>query len=111
MKTLAVVLQQPELLSLQQLELTEPGEADVVVLDVQMQGGDGFWCLEEIRRQGLPVKVVMLSASGDGGALQGAWERQADGYALKTDPPRQTVAVQHQPQIAVGQPGRRRQTR
>ncbi len=75
---------------LDELQYTRP---DVVVLDVQMQGGDGFWCLEEIRRQGLPVKVVMLSASGDGGALQGAWERQADGYALKTDPPRQTVAT------------------
>ena len=75
---------------LDELQYNRP---DVVVLDVQMQGGDGFWCLEEIRRQALPVKVVMLSASGDGGALQSAWERQADGYALKTDPPRQTVAT------------------
>jgi bacteriochlorophyllide a dehydrogenase len=37
MKTLAVVLQQPESLALQQLELTDPGEADVVV-DVDFSG-------------------------------------------------------------------------
>jgi DNA-binding NarL/FixJ family response regulator len=54
---------------------------------------DGFSCLEAIRRQGLPVKVVILSAFGDGGSLQTAWEQQADGFALKTDPPRQTVAT------------------
>jgi DNA-binding NarL/FixJ family response regulator len=36
---------------------------------------------------------VILTAFGDGGAIQSAWERQADGFALKTDPPRQTVAT------------------
>jgi DNA-binding NarL/FixJ family response regulator len=66
---------------------------DVVVLDLQMPGLDGLTCLETIRREGLPVKVVILSAFGDGGALQSAWEGQADGFTLKTDPPRQTVAT------------------
>jgi DNA-binding NarL/FixJ family response regulator len=75
---------------LDELQYTRP---DVVVLDVQMPDRDGFSCLEAIRRQGLPVKVVILSAFGDGGSLQAAWEQQADGFALKTDPPRQTVAT------------------
>jgi DNA-binding NarL/FixJ family response regulator len=75
---------------LDELQYTRP---DVVVLDLQMPGRDGFACLEEIRRAGLPVKVVILSAFGDGGTLQSAWEQQADGFALKTDPPRQTVAT------------------
>ncbi|MFL5805115.1 MAG: response regulator [Roseiflexaceae bacterium] len=66
---------------------------DVVVLDLQMPGPDGLACLELIRREGVPVKVVILSAFGDGGALQSAWEGQADGFTLKTDPPRQTVAT------------------
>jgi DNA-binding NarL/FixJ family response regulator len=66
---------------------------DVVVMDLAMPTRDGFSCLAEIRRQGLPVRVVILTAFGDGGALQSAWERQADGFALKTDPPRQTVAT------------------
>ena len=67
--------------------------ADVVVLDLQMPTQDGLSCLEAIRGAGLPVKVVILSAFGDGGALQSAWEGQADGFTLKTDPPRQTVAT------------------
>jgi DNA-binding NarL/FixJ family response regulator len=66
---------------------------DVVVLDLQMPAQDGLSCLEAIRQSGLSVKVIILTAFGDGGALQSAWEGQADGFALKTDPPRQTVAT------------------
>jgi DNA-binding NarL/FixJ family response regulator len=66
---------------------------DVVVLDLEMPTRDGFSCLEAIRAMGLPVKVVILSAFGDGATLQSAWEGQADGFALKTDPPRQKVAT------------------
>ncbi|MBK9714196.1 MAG: response regulator transcription factor [Kouleothrix sp.] len=75
---------------LDELQYTRP---DVIVIDIQMPGRDGIACLEEIRRLGLPVKVVLLSAFSDGGTLQAAWEQQADGFALKTDPPRQTVAT------------------
>lgn len=75
---------------LDELQYTRP---DVVILDLQMPGRDGFACLAEIRRTGLPVKVIILSAFGDGGTLQTAWEQQADGFALKTDPPRQTIAT------------------
>lgn len=75
---------------LEELQYTKP---DVVVLDVHMQGYNGFQCLAEIRRRGLPIKVVMLSAAVDSEALHNAWELQADGYALKTDPPRQTVEI------------------
>lgn len=75
---------------LDELQYTRP---DVVVLDVQMPDRDGLACLDEIRQRNLPVKVVILSAFGDGGVLQAAWERHADGFALKTDPPRQTIAT------------------
>jgi DNA-binding NarL/FixJ family response regulator len=75
------------------LEALRHRQADVVVLDLQMPTRDGMSCLEAIRQAGLPVKVVILSAFGDGGALQSAWEGQADGFTLKTDPPRQTVAT------------------
>jgi DNA-binding NarL/FixJ family response regulator len=66
---------------------------DLTVLDLQMPTKDGRTCLEEIRREGLPVKVLVLTAFGDGESLQLAWEQQADGFALKTDPPRQTIAA------------------
>ena len=66
---------------------------DLVILDLQMPYKDGRSCLEEIRRDKIPVKVLVLTAFGDGESLQLAWENEADGFALKTDPPRQTVAA------------------
>lgn len=66
---------------------------DVVVMDIQMPIRDGLSCLDAIRRLDLPVKVVLLTAFGDGGTLQSAWELGADGFALKTDPPKQTIAT------------------
>jgi DNA-binding NarL/FixJ family response regulator len=66
---------------------------DLVVTDLQMPHKSGLTCLEEIRSEGLPVKVLILTAFGDGESLQLAWEREADGFALKTDPPRQTIAA------------------
>lgn len=66
---------------------------DLVVVDLQMPVMGGLTCLEQIREEDLPVKVLVLTAFGDGESLQMAWEREADGFALKTDPPRQTVAA------------------
>src|SRR5690348_8159010 len=66
------------------LDALRQSRPDLVVLDLQMPGRDGLSCLDAIRQAGLPVKVVILSAFGDGGALQSAWEGQADGFTLKT---------------------------
>jgi DNA-binding NarL/FixJ family response regulator len=75
------------------MEAIRRHEPDLVIMDLQMPHKGGLTCLEEIRREGLPVKVLILTAFGDGESLQLAWEREADGFALKTDPPRQTVAA------------------
>lgn len=88
MEVIAAVTDGAALLTLLQREAP-----DVVVLDLEMPTRDGLSCLEAIRRAGLPVKVIILTAFGDGGTLQSAWEQHADGFALKTDPPRQTVAT------------------
>jgi DNA-binding NarL/FixJ family response regulator len=74
------------------LEAVRRLKPDLVVVDLQMPTG-GLTCLERIRQEQLPVKVLVLTAFGDGESLQLAWEREADGFALKTDPPRQTVAA------------------
>lgn len=66
---------------------------DLVVVDLQMPTMDGLQVLERIRQENLPVKVLLLTAFGDGEAMQRALELEADGFALKTDPPRQTVAA------------------
>jgi DNA-binding NarL/FixJ family response regulator len=73
------------------LALLDHHQPDVVVMDLQMPTQDGLSCLEEIRRRGLPVRVLVLTAFGDGESIQSALERGADGIALKTAPPRQTI--------------------
>lgn len=73
------------------LDLIAQRRPDVAVVDVQMAGMDGLDCLKEIRRLSLPVRVLMLTAFGDGEAIQSALAGGADGFALKTAPPRQTV--------------------
>ncbi|MGH2524107.1 MAG: response regulator transcription factor [Anaerolineales bacterium] len=73
------------------LAAIERCQPDVVVLDLQMPTLDGASCLAEIRRRGLPVRVLILTAFGDGESIQSALEGAADGFALKTAPPRQTI--------------------
>lgn len=69
---------------------------DVVTLDLELAGMHGLACLERIRQEALPVRVLVLSAYSDGASLRGAIERGADGYALKTDSPQQTVQALRQ---------------
>jgi DNA-binding NarL/FixJ family response regulator len=75
------------------LELVEHTPPDVVVLDLALPPSDGLACLDAIRKLQLPVKVIILTAFGDGSTIQSAWERQADGFALKTDPPQKTITT------------------
>ncbi len=76
----------------QVLEAVRALAPDVVVLDLQMPTLSGIACLERIRAAGLPVKVLVLSAFYDGDSIQSALEAEADGFALKTEAPQQTVA-------------------
>ena len=73
------------------LAAIEQRQPDVAVMDLQMPILDGTRCLAEIRRRGLPVRVLVLTAFGDGESIQSALEGGADGFALKTAPPRQTI--------------------
>ena len=73
------------------LEALQGTAADVVVMDLQMPMPEGVNCLSEIRRRGLPVRVLVLTAFGDGESIQFALENGADGFALKTAPIRQTI--------------------
>jgi DNA-binding NarL/FixJ family response regulator len=76
----------------QVLEAVRELSPDVVVLDLQMPTVSGIACLEQIRAAGLHAKVLVLSAFYDGDTIQSALEAEADGFALKTEAPQQTVA-------------------
>lgn len=72
---------------LAKLETQHP---DVVVLDLDMPY-HGLTVLEEIRKRSLHVHVLVLTAFGDGESLQAAIQREAEGFALKTEPPMQVI--------------------
>ncbi|MEK6575158.1 MAG: response regulator transcription factor [Chloroflexota bacterium] len=74
---------------------------DVAVMDLQMPYMDGPTCLRHIRAEGLPVRVLVLSAFGDAHSMRAAVEGGADGFALKTDPPQATLTAIRQ--VAAGQ--------
>ncbi|MCS6825365.1 MAG: response regulator transcription factor [Caldilinea sp.] len=63
---------------------------DVAVVDVQMPS-NGLDVLAEIRRRELPVRVLILTAFGDGESMQKALHYGAEGFALKTESPTQTI--------------------
>lgn len=73
---------------------------EVVVLDLQMPYMDGPTCLQRIRAEGLPVRVLVLSAFGDAHSMRAAIEGGADGFALKTEPPEMTLTAIRQ--VAAG---------
>ena len=75
----------------QLLDVLPQLKPDVVVLDLHMAEMDGFEALKQIRKRKFKVRVLVLTALVDGFSLQQALELGAEGIALKTDPPRQTV--------------------
>lgn len=72
------------------LEKLMQHQVDVVVTDLQMPY-DGLSVLRVIRQRQIPVRVLVLTAFGDGESIQSALELNAEGFALKTEPPIQTV--------------------
>jgi DNA-binding NarL/FixJ family response regulator len=74
---------------------------DVAVLDLEMGEPDGLACLDAIVAEELPVRVVVLTAHSEPRVMRAVWEKGAAGFALKSEPPRQTVATIRQ--VARGQ--------
>ena len=85
LQVVALVQDEDELLT-----CLEKSEADVVVLDLEMPY-HGLTALEEIRKREFPVRVVVLTAFGDGSSIQSALELRAEGFALKTESPVQLI--------------------
>ena len=73
------------------LEAVARREPDVVVLDLEMGEVGGLACLEQLREHHPRVRVLVLTAYSDGETMRAALEGGAAGFALKTEPPRQTV--------------------
>jgi len=74
---------------------------DVAVVDLKMPYMDGPTCIRRIRAEGHAVRVVVLSALSDALSMRESMEAGADGFVLKTDSPRATLAAIRQ--VAGGQ--------
>lgn len=76
----------------QLMEAVRRHAPDVVVLDLEMGEFGGLRCLELLRTGHPQVRVLVLTAYSDGESMRAALEGGAAGFALKTEPPQQTVA-------------------
>ena len=65
------------------LDLIRDHEPDVAVLDVRMPDLDGPQVMRALRREGLEVEVIFLSAGTDGGTSYGVVADGARGYLSK----------------------------
>ncbi|TAE78582.1 MAG: DNA-binding response regulator [Verrucomicrobia bacterium] len=65
------------------LEATEREEFELVVLDVNLPGCDGFEVLAGIRRAKLPARVLMLTARSEVGDRVAGLQAGADDYLTK----------------------------
>jgi DNA-binding NarL/FixJ family response regulator len=83
------------------LDVVRRHRPDVVVLDLEMGPVGGLQCLETLRGEQPEVRVLVLTAYSDGDSMRAALEGGASGFALKTEPPQQTVASIRQ--VARGQ--------
>lgn len=72
-------------------DLVRMHRPDVVVLDLELGDVSGFDVLKRLKAQHVPTRVLVLTAYGDGESMRAAIEHEADGIALKTDPPARTI--------------------
>ncbi len=68
------------------LELVERERPDLLVTDIEMPGRSGLELAAEVRRLGLPTRVVILTTFARSGYLRRALEAGVAGYLLKDAP-------------------------
>lgn len=72
------------------LNMLDKYQVDVLVLDLQMSYG-GLQVLQVMHERQINVHVLVLTAFSDGATIQSAIGLGAEGFALKTESPTQTI--------------------
>jgi DNA-binding NarL/FixJ family response regulator len=76
--------------ALDQCRVLQP---DVLILDLNLPGLDGFEVIRELRAEGNPVRILVLSGRDDREAVFEAVRLGVDGYLEKTMPVEQITAA------------------
>ncbi len=64
---------------------------DIILLDINMPGMNGLETLQELRKEGIDIPVLMLTMSREEKDLEGALRAGAQGYLLKDMDPEELV--------------------
>src|SRR5438876_616928 len=75
------------------VRLVEQHKPDVVVLDLQLTNIKGTEVIAALRERTTPPRVLVLTAYNDGESLRSALDAGAEGLALKTESPQQTLTA------------------
>jgi DNA-binding NarL/FixJ family response regulator len=75
------------------VRLVQHHRPDVVVLDLELTSIKGTAVIAALRELANPPKVLVLTAYNDGESLRSALDAGADGLALKTESPQQTLTA------------------
>ena len=75
------------------LKLVQQHKPDVVVLDLELTSIKGTEVITALRDRPAAPKVLVLTAYNDGDSLRSALDAGADGLALKTESPQQTLTA------------------
>jgi DNA-binding NarL/FixJ family response regulator len=66
---------------------------DIAILDLSMPDGGGLWVSAQVRRAGLPTRVLILTMSDEDDNVLAALRAGAQGYAVKGAGPDEIVAA------------------
>src|SRR5437762_11338938 len=75
------------------VKLVQQHKPDVVVLDLELTSIKGTEVITALRHRPAAPKVLVLTAYNDGESLRSALDAGADGLALKTESPQQTLTA------------------
>lgn len=75
------------------IKIAEEQDPDLILLDLNMPGMNGFETLDELRKREFSGRIILFTVSNYGEDLVSALKRGADGYLLKDMEPEELIVA------------------
>ncbi|MEQ4623011.1 two-component system response regulator NarL [Providencia vermicola] len=75
------------------IKIAEEQDPDLILLDLNMPGMNGFETLDELRKRELSGRIILFTVSNYGEDLVSALKHGADGYLLKDMEPEELIVA------------------